>query len=84
MQLDPSKKRECRERGYTPLEISQLFWWDERHRKVTLGCSTAWEWRFPVDPDDPDCFLPLDQGGVLPGPMPFTTAKYLSTSPPAR
>jgi hypothetical protein len=64
--------------GWAPFELEQVFFWDERHRKVCLGCMSTYEWRFPVDPNDPECYLPFKDGGVLPNEMPRTSAKYLS------
>ena len=70
--------RNCRAEGWNPWELAQVAWWDERHRKVCLGCLSSYEWRFPVDPNNPDCFLPICEGGMLPKEMPRTSAKYLS------
>lgn len=77
-QLDPTRKGECRRKGWTPLKIEQIMAWDQRHRRVELGCMTKWEWRFPEDPDHPGCFLPLDKGGEYPPTLPKTIPKYLS------
>ena len=70
--------RQCKREGWTPIKLEQIFWWDERHRKVCLGCLSSYEWRFPVDPNDHESFLSFEDGGVLPPEMPRTSAKYLS------
>jgi hypothetical protein len=77
---DRNAIRDCRTEGWTPIALAQIAWWDERHRKVCLGCSSKYEWRFMVDKDHPECRIldPTDSRAVLPPPMPRTTAKYLS------
>ena len=75
---DSTSIRRCKNEGWTPFTLQQVFFWDERHRKVCLGCLSSYEWRFPVDPNDPECYLPLSEGGVMPKEMPRTSAKYLS------
>jgi len=75
---DSTALRRCRNEGWTPFKLEQVFFWDERHRKVCLGCLSTYECRFPVDPNDPECYLPFKDGGVLPKEMPRTSAKYLS------
>eukprot|EP01049_Picozoa_sp_SAG25_P000793 SAG25_NODE_29_length_20738_cov_25.829546_7_plen_726_part_00 len=75
---DSVARRKCTNEGWTPIALEQISWWDERHRKCILGCASTYEWRFPVDPQHPECRLKLCDGGVLPDPLPYTTAKYLS------
>lgn len=77
---DRSALRQCRREGWKTFKLEQVAFWDERHRKVILGCSSKYEWRFLVDKDHPDCRItdPNDARGILPEPMPITTAKYLS------
>jgi hypothetical protein len=75
---DTVARRNCKHNEWTPFELAQVAFWDERHVKVCLGCLSSYEWRFPVDPNDPECYLPLELGGVLPKEMPRTSAKYLS------
>ena len=72
--------RRCKNEGWTPFELEQVFFWDERHRKVCLGCLSTYEWRFPVDPNDPDCYLPFKDGGVLPKEMPRTACTIFPRS----
>ena len=75
---DSVARRKCANEGWTPIALQQISWWDERHRKCILGCASTYEWRFPVDPQHPECRMKLSDGGVLPDPLPYTTAKYLS------
>ena len=70
---DRNAIRDCRTEGWTPIALAQIAWWDERHRKVCLGCSSKYEWRFMVDKDHPECILdPTDSRAVLPPPKPRT------------
>jgi len=77
---DRRARQECEREGWTPIALCQIAWWDERHRKVCLGCSSKYEWRFMVDKDHPECRIldPEDPRAALPPAMPRTTAKYLS------
>ena len=77
---DRNALRDCRTNGWTVIALDQIAWWDERHRKVVLGCTSKYEWSFYVDKDHPECFIldPNDPRAVKPDPLPFTTAKYLS------
>ena len=77
---DRNAIRDCRREGWKQIKLEQVAFWDERHRKVILGCASKYEWRFLVDKNHPGCRIidPNDPRGVLPEPMPITTAKYLS------
>ena len=75
---DRRAKQWCDREGWNPIKLEQIFWWDERHRKVCLGCMSSYEWRFPVDPNDEHSYLAIEDGGILPEEMPRTSAKYLS------
>ena len=46
---DRNAIRDCRREGWKQIKLEQVAFWDERHRKVILGCASKYEWRFLVD-----------------------------------
>ena len=47
-----------------PISPYQIAFWDEKHKKVRMGCCSKWQWRYPKDPVTGE-YLPIDEGGLL-------------------
>eukprot|EP00966_Prymnesium_polylepis_P320318 7376687-Prymnesium_polylepis.1 len=57
-----------------PVYIDGIAFWDEKHKKVHMGCTSKWQWRLPRDADG--VWLPVEKGGELARPMDTTVGKF--------
>ena len=57
-----------------PIHLYGIAFWDEKHKKVRMGCSSKWQWRVPRGPDG--AYLSAEEGGKLAPPLDVTTGKY--------
>ena len=70
--------RELRVPAWPVIKRDQVLWLDEKHKKIILGLCNRHEWLFTVDPNDPDVFMRIEDGGVYQEPRPCTKGKYMS------
>jgi hypothetical protein len=82
-QLDPEQHSGsgsmCPEQGWPPWYLEQIIWYDERHRKCTLGNASTWEYMYKEDAAG-QVNVESDGSvisGELKATMPRTNAKYL-------
>jgi hypothetical protein len=58
----------------TPLELASIAWWDEKHKKIRLGCMGKHTWTYPVGGDGR--YLSEADGGACFEPAAQTVPKF--------
>lgn len=64
-QLDPQQVQKCMDEGWPVWELEMIIWYDERHRKCTLGNASTYEYLYELQPDG--SLVVQDDGTIAPG-----------------